>query len=420
VSLIASRRVGTRMRYRAVLARVCQSANVARDRQRPQVSSATHALLPPGATPPAVSRDRRRPQVSSATHALLCSAHGVCPPSRAAARPGGRCRYPTSRHPAHLAIVLPSARRRGWEDRQRATARWQEGMRGSRRNATPAAGCEVPRRVAGSSASAGLFSHPCPTAAVLAHGVCPPSRAAARPGGRCRYPTSRRPCHIAIVLPSARRRGWEDRQRATARWQEGIRGSRRNATPAAGCEVPRRVAGSSASAGLFSHPCPPAAVLAHGVCPPSRAAARPGGRCRYPTSRRPCHLAIVLPSARRRGWEDRQRATARWQEGIRGSGRDATPAAGCDVAGSAASAGLFSHPCAPAAVLTHGVCPPSRATARPGGRCRYPTSRRPCHLAIVLPSARRLPRADMGPPLETEPHPRDSAEALVAVLGAIG
>jgi hypothetical protein len=83
----------------------------------------------------------------------------------------------------------------------------------------------------------------------------------------------------ATVLPSARRRGWEDRQRASARWQEGMGGSRRAAPPAAGCAITDRIAGSAACAGLPSYACPPAAVLAHGVCPPSRAGARPGGRC---------------------------------------------------------------------------------------------------------------------------------------------
>jgi hypothetical protein len=65
----------------------------------------------------------------------------------------------------------------------------------------------------------------------------------------------------ATVLPSARRRGWEDRQRAPARWQEGVGGSRRTAPPAAGCAITDRIARSSAYAGLPSHPCPPAAML---------------------------------------------------------------------------------------------------------------------------------------------------------------
>ena len=65
----------------------------------------------------------------------------------------------------------------------------------------------------------------------------------------------------ATVLPSAPRRGWEDRQRASARWQEGMGGSRRAAPPAAGCTITDRIVGSSACAGLPSHPCPPAAML---------------------------------------------------------------------------------------------------------------------------------------------------------------
>jgi hypothetical protein len=71
----------------------------------------------------------------------------------------------------------------------------------------------------------------------------------------------RRRSSLATVLPSAPRRGWEDRQRASARWQEGMGSSRRAAPPAAGCAITDRIAGSSACAGLPSHPCPPAAML---------------------------------------------------------------------------------------------------------------------------------------------------------------
>ena len=63
--------------------------------------------------------------------------------------------------------------------------------------------------------------------------------------------------------------------------------------PAAGCALVGCVAGSPACAGLPSSPCPPAAVLAHGVCPPSRAvrgredgAFRGGGHASWSAARR--------------------------------------------------------------------------------------------------------------------------------------
>ena len=129
--------------------------------RRAWATPGTPRRLPPGARSAMIARDRRRPQVSQAAHALLtpCWAHGVCPPSRAAARPGGRCLTGPP--------VLPSARRRGWEDRQRAQARWQEGMGSSRRAATPAAGCAVCDDCAGSAPCAGLPSRACPPDAVL-------------------------------------------------------------------------------------------------------------------------------------------------------------------------------------------------------------------------------------------------------------
>jgi hypothetical protein len=88
-------------------------------------------------------------------------------------------------------------------------------------------------------------------------------------------------CRLVIVLPSARMRGWEDSQRAPSR--AGRRawvapGAPRRLRPGARSPAACR-AGLASSAGLSSRACPPAAVLAHGVCPPSLAAARPGGRC---------------------------------------------------------------------------------------------------------------------------------------------
>jgi hypothetical protein len=206
---------------------------------------------------------------------------------------------------------------------------------------------------------------------------------------------SRRPCHLATVLPSARKRGWEDRQRASARCQEGLGSSMRASTPAAG----RVVAGSSPSAGLPSHRCPPAAVLVARRLSSQPRFARPGGRClclRRDNSdppRRPYRLTTVLPSARKRGWEDRQRARARCQEGLGSSRRASTPAAGRVVAGSSPSAGLSSYPCPPAAVLGARRLSSQPRFARLGGRClclRRDNSdppRRPCPLTTVLPAA---------------------------------
>jgi hypothetical protein len=131
----------------------------------------------PGASPVTIARDRRRPRVSRAAHALLppCCTHGVCPPSLAGARPGGRSRGGAvcpwaicSTLEPENGTVLPSARRRGWEDSQRASACWQEGMGGLGRDATPAAGwARAGRARRGLLACAGLSSRACPPAAVL-------------------------------------------------------------------------------------------------------------------------------------------------------------------------------------------------------------------------------------------------------------
>jgi hypothetical protein len=181
--------------------------------------------LPPGARSPTVSRGRLRAQVSSATHALL-------PPCW------------------RTASVLPAALTRGQEDgadiqpravlphRDRPPVRAQAWMGGQPARGSALAGGHGRLKARRHACRRVRGRPPCRGAVCVRRSLQPPMPSCRRAGARRlssqpRGRAARRTvpisnlapsCHIATVLPSARRRGWEDRQRATARWQEGMRG----------------------------------------------------------------------------------------------------------------------------------------------------------------------------------------------------
>jgi hypothetical protein len=208
------------------------------------------------------------------------------------------------------------------------------------------------RPVARASACAGLVSYPCPPAAVLrTASVLPAAQSRGQEDGasgdRHRLVPRVSSAPPAIVLPSARLRGWEDRQRASARWQEGMCDFGRNATPAAGCDARQACRARVGVRGSRQLPVPSCRRAAHGVCPPSRASARPGGRCFWGPSS-PC-------SARRLG-----------------TPRDRPPSRACARPGGRCFRGP-SSPCSARRLGTPRDRPPVRATARMGGRS-YRTS----------------------------------------------
>ena len=133
------------------------------------------------------SRVRRRAQVSRATHALLppCWTLGVCPPSLAAARPGGRC---FARAPALSSHDRPPVRadaRMGGQPARVSVLAGGHGWLGARRDACGRVRALRWSRFAGSSSCAGFPSYACPPAAVLDARRLSSQPRFARPGGRC-------------------------------------------------------------------------------------------------------------------------------------------------------------------------------------------------------------------------------------------
>ncbi len=273
-------------------------------------------------------------------------------------------------------------------------ARRQEGMRGSRDLRTPTTHAAHDRHApTRPQASRRAPSHPCPPASTLTHAGCPPIRAYARTGGRCRSPApawstwpkdNQRP--HATVLPAERQRGWEDRRRAYSTAAGGHarlerpahannprRARPARAHPAAGVAArlmppmpscqradarwlsshPRLRAdgrtvpfsGSSVEQMAQGQPAPPRDR------PPGRAPARLGGQtpCVQHGGRRACVARETCERRQPHAAHDRH-APTRPQ----------------------ASRRAPSHPCPPASTLTRAGCPPIRAYARTGGRCRSP------------------------------------------------